>query len=120
MSGWRMRARVDASQTSMVTQLRAVGIQVWIIRQPCDLLLRFWCNRHHDFCWQPMEAKTLRGKRSPKARIDTRQIQQIRFLAETSTPTAGTFEEAWRKLNQRHSLGRIESPQPLQPIREIA
>ena len=108
MSLNRFATKVDATQKEVVRGLRAVRVKVFIIKKPCDLLLWFWCNRHHDFCWQTLEVKTPHGKRDPKARIDERQIAQNEFLLETQTPIATSFDEAWRQLNQRHNLGDLK------------
>lgn len=109
MTQYRAAAKVDASQASLVKALRDAGIDVWPIRQPCDLLLRFYCTRHRDYCWQPLEVKTAYGKKSPKPRLDIRQKGQAYFLDTTNTPIATDFDSAWRELNQRHTLGRVET-----------
>lgn len=108
MSLHRWNAKTDATQADLVKDLRKAGIDVWVIRQPVDLLLRFWCNRHHDFCWQPLEVKTPYGKKDPKARTRADQEEQQEFLRETLTPIATDFDSAWRELNMRHKLGRVE------------
>lgn len=107
MTQYRAAAKVDESQRPVVRALRDAGVMVWPIRQPCDLLLRFWCNRHHDYCWQTLEVKTAYGKKSPKPRLDSRQKDQQAFLEATDTPIATDFDSAWRELNKRHSLGRV-------------
>jgi hypothetical protein len=99
----RWAAKVDSTQPAIVEQLQAVGICVYDIRWPCDLLLRFWCNRHHDFCWQPLEIKTPCGKRRT-VRQDPRQKAQQEFLTETNTPIAIDFDSAMAELNKRHAL----------------
>lgn len=116
MTQYRTAAKVDAAQEPVVKALRQAGIQVWSIRQPCDLLLRFWCNRHRDFCWQTLEVKTAYGKKSPKPRLDTRQKDQKAFLEGTDTPVAMDFNSAWCELNKRHALGRVEVSYPLKPL----
>lgn len=116
MSIHRYAAKTDTSQAPLVHALRDAGIQVWQIRQPCDLLLRFWCNRHQAFCWQTLEAKTPRGKKQPKPRFDGRQTHQKNFLEETQTPVAIDFESAWRELNKRHALGSTHVPCVLKTI----
>lgn len=35
------RSRVDETQSEIVAALRKVGVRVWFIGQPCDLLCRF-------------------------------------------------------------------------------
>lgn len=119
MSINRFAAKVDTTRRELVQALRQAGIQVWLIRKPCELLLRFWCNRHHEFCWQTLEAKTPYGKKDPKARVDPRQKAQRDFLAETDTPVATSFDEAWSRLNQRHRLGAVSIPNPIRSTREM-
>ena len=109
MSIYRKAARVDTAQRDIAHQLQAVGIEVWMIRRPCDLLLRFWCNRHHDYCWQPLEVKTP-NRKDGTARLRKDQDAQTQFLLETNTPVAASFEEAVAKLNQRHALGLSLKP----------
>lgn len=109
MTRFRTAAKVDASQAPLVKALRSAGIEVYGIRHPCDLLLRFWCNRHRDYCWQTLEAKTAYGKKDPKARLDARQNKQLEFLETTDTPIATDFDSAWRELNKRHSLGAVQT-----------
>ncbi len=113
MSRHRYAAKIDNTQPGIVKDLEAIGIEVWDIRYPVDLLLRFWCNRHHDYCWQPLEIKTPYGVRNPKARVDRRQTAQNEFLRETNTPTATSFDEALAEINRRHQLLRITVPRPL-------
>lgn len=104
MSIRRWAARVDTTQAAIVKGLRDMGVKVWLIREPCDLLAYFWCNRHHDFCWQTIECKTPYGKKHPKYKPDGRQEVQRRFLEDTRTPIALTLEGAIAELNKRHSL----------------
>lgn len=110
MSIHRHAAKTDSVQTELIRDLRAAGIGVWVIGRPVDLLLRFWCARHHDYCWQPLEIKTAYGKKDPKARVDPRQEQQIEFIRATHTPIATDFATAWQELNKRHALGRPAFP----------
>lgn len=100
----RRAAKVDSSQPDLVKDLRKAGIDVWVIKQPVDLLLRFWCNRHRDYCWQPLELKTP-NRKDGTARPRTDQGEQTRFLLETNTPVATDFQSAVAALNQRHALG---------------
>lgn len=97
--------RVDQAQGQIKRQLEAALIQVWIMEEPCDLLLRFWCNRHHDFCWQPLEVKTARKGGKIAKRVD--QPVQDAFLRITNTPAVSSFEQAWGALNRLH---RLEAP----------
>lgn len=109
MSFNRYDRRTDTTQGDLVRSLRGAGVQVWVIGYPCDLLLRFWCTRHREHCWQPLEVKTAYGKKDPKPRVDARQEKQREFLLETQTPIATDFDSAWRELNMRHALGRVET-----------
>jgi hypothetical protein len=106
--------RPDSSQKPLVQALRDVGIQVWLIGRPCDLLLYFWCNRHHDFCWQTLEVKSPQKNGTQKKRYD--QARQDEFLAATGTPVALDFDSAWAALNARHKLGRVEANGILHPF----
>ena len=106
--------RPDQSQRALVKALRDAGIRVWLIGRPCDLLLRFWCNRHHEFCWQTLECKTPQKSGKPRVRHD--QPDQQEFLSSTDTPVATTFEAAWTVLNARHRLGRTDVPCVLKPL----
>ncbi len=110
MSIHRYAAKVDKTQATLVRALESAGIQVWPIRQPCDLLLRFWCKRHQSYCWQTLEVKTNVGKKDPKPRVRREQEEQNTFLRETDTPIAVDFDTAWRELNLRHTLGSIDIP----------
>lgn len=106
MSLNRFAARTDSTQRTIIAQLRASSIQVWIIKRPCDLLLRFWCNRHRDHCWQPLELKSP-NRVDGSVRLRKDQAAQNEFLIETNTPVAASWEDAIRQLNQRHHLGVI-------------
>jgi hypothetical protein len=108
MSIHRYNARTDTSQKPIVKALRDAGVRVWHIGRPCDLLLRFWCERHHDHCWQTLEVKTPVTKAGDPRRRKDQQTQDT-FLAETDTPRATDFDSAWRELNKRHSLGRVQT-----------
>jgi hypothetical protein len=116
---FRSAAKVDSAQKSIVQALRNMGIEVWAIRQPCDLLLRFWCESHHGHCWQTMEVKTPYGKKSPRPRLDSRQKKQQDFLDRTYTPVVVSFEDAMRKLNTLHRTKRIDVSYVLKPIPTI-
>jgi len=105
--------RNDLSQRPLVSALRQAGIRVWKIGRPCDLLLYFWCNRHHDFCWQTLEVKTAQPNGRRKIRYD--QAQQTEFILSTRTPIAVDFPSAWTALNALHRLGRIDIPCLLKP-----
>jgi hypothetical protein len=115
-NGRAMVRRVDKTQRAIKTQLETALVQVWIMEEPCDLLTRFWCNRHHDFCWQPLEVKTPQGKKNPKARARKDQKAQEEFLAATGTPVVISFEEAWRALNRLHRLEGVNMQTQLRPV----
>ncbi len=94
MSIQRWATKIDSTQTAIVEGLRQVGVRVWIIRQPCDLLCYLWSNPLQRFIWQTLEVKTPYGKRNPKAKMDARQRNQTKFLAETQTPVVTCLEDA--------------------------
>ena len=89
MSLNRYAKKTDTSQPLIIEALRRAGWYVWIIGWPCDLLC--WKS---DKGFRCLEAKTLYGKKNPKAVIDKRQQGQIAFLETTCTPRVGTPEEA--------------------------
>lgn len=95
-------AKSDSNQSGLVDQLRDRGIEVWIIRRPCDLLLRFWCERHQWTCWQTLEVK------NPNAGTRHDQEEQRRFIQQTNTPVATDIQSALRELSKFHTLPRIQ------------
>lgn len=101
-NGRAMVRKVDQSQRSIKQQLETALVQVWVMEEPCDLLTRFWCNRHHDFCWQPLEIKTARKGGRIAKRVD--QPIQNEFLRTTNTPAVYSFDQAWAALNRLHRL----------------
>lgn len=85
MSFKRYANRVDTAQKPIVDGLRDVpGIQVWVIREPCDLLTLFR-NR-----WLPLEVKS----DTSCARTRKDQGKQKEFLAATGVPVVKTVQEA--------------------------
>ncbi len=94
----RYARKVDSTQADIVRDLRAGGIKVWVIEEPCDLLCRYWSNTQRRFLWQPLECKPLTGKRNPKARIRKDQPEQTAFLKENDVPVVTSFDEALRAL----------------------
>ena len=88
MSIQRWNAKTDTVQSSIVEGLEKLGVRVWVIRLPCDLLCWF------RGVWQPLEVKTPYGKKQPKARMDKRQKAQLDFLRETQTPVVTSLDEA--------------------------
>lgn len=116
MSRWRMRAKVDTVQPAIVKGLEAYGIEVYPIRHPVDLLLRFWCARHKDHCWMPLEIKTPQGKRKPVARQRTEQRQQLDFLTTTNTPAVISLEAALYAINARHTLESVTLQTHVRPL----
>lgn len=96
MSLNRYAKRADSTQTAIVEALRAAGAKVYVISKPCDLLVRYLSRAYGHYLWTPMEVKTARGKKVPKARVDKRQQEQIAFLEESGTPVVTTPEQALR------------------------
>lgn len=92
----------DKTRKVIKLQLEAAGVEVWEIGQPCGLLLRFWCQRHHDYCWQPLDLKLPRGKKTP---LDKRLKGQL--LLSAGMIAAATFESAWLALNRLHTLDSV-------------
>ncbi len=78
MSIQRWAARTDTSQQPIVNALRKAGWSVWFIGRPVDLLC--W---KHGRGFQLLECKTARGKKTPKAVIDKRRIEQNEFIELT-------------------------------------
>lgn len=77
------------------------------MRWPVDLLLRFWCARHKDYCWMVMEIKSPTGKKTPKARFRQEQKEQTEFLAHTNTPAVISLDGALFAINARHRLESV-------------
>lgn len=90
----RRAAKCDTAKAAIVEALRKNGIEVYDMKQPVDLLCRWYSNTLRGYAWQPLEVKTPRGKRNPKARIDPRQAAQTEFIAHTRTPVVTTPQEA--------------------------
>lgn len=88
----RRAAKPDDAQPKIVKALREAGCRVEIIRQPVDLLVRFWSNKYRHFIWTPMEIKTPTKTGKRRKRLD--QKAQDDFIAETGTPVVLTKEEA--------------------------
>lgn len=98
MSLYRRAAKVDTVQADIVRGLQQAGVRVEVIKQPVDLLCRYWSNRHRDFIWMPVEVKSPYGKKNPKARVRSDQETQRRFLAETGVPVVTSLDEALQAL----------------------
>lgn len=96
MSFNRYARRKDISHDEIVSALRGAGWSVYEIGRPVDLL-----------CWKAgkgfvcLEAKTARGKRNPKARIDKRNEEQIKFIETTGTPRVTCAMEALLAVGER-------------------
>jgi hypothetical protein len=73
--------RVDNTQEEIVTALRQAGARVWVIGQPCDLLIR------HRGRWLLLECKSTK-------RRDKRQKLQAEFLMQNDVPVVTSPEEA--------------------------
>lgn len=84
MSLRRYAKKVDATQKAIVEALRQVGVQVWVISQPCDLLTLYRKR------WLPLECKP----EDPKNRNRKDQAGQKEFLEATGTPVVKTVLEA--------------------------
>ena len=85
------------------------------MRWPVDLLLRFWCVRHKDYCWMPLEVKSPQGRRTPKARFRQEQTEQNEFLAKTNTPAVISLDGALFAINARHRLDSVHLQTQLRP-----
>lgn len=87
------------ARKELIQALRGIEISAWIIQGPADLVLRFWCDRHHDYCWM----------------LVSNLIHDHEFCRETNTPMAKTFDEVRHAINLRHAIGSIVLPPVLQP-----
>lgn len=82
----RRAAKVDTAQPHIIDALRKAGVQVWVIKLPCDLLTLYHGR------WLPLECKT--ASKTGRIAKDKRQADQIAFLEQTSCPVVSTPEEA--------------------------
>jgi len=91
--------KVDSSQQDIVDGLRKMGVRVWIIGWPCDLLLLYWSNLHQTFRLGTMECKT--PTKTGKRRKRKDQADQDLFLEDTETPVVLSLDEAiaWLRNN---------------------
>lgn len=94
MSLPRYAARVDTTQSEIVEALRKAGWNVLVLGYPVDLL----CDKNGEI--RLLECKTPTGKRTPKARLDKRQVAQAEFCARTKTPYVTSAIEALRALGE--------------------
>jgi hypothetical protein len=94
----RYARKVDSTQAEIVSGLRAAGVHVEIIEEPCDLLCHYWSRQAGRFLWQPIECKPLTGKRSLKARIRKDQAAQTDFLTMYRVPVVTSAAEALEAL----------------------
>jgi hypothetical protein len=120
MSRFRRAAKIDSTQPAIVLGLQARGVEVYPMRWPVDLLLRFWCLRHKEHCWMPLECKTPEGKKNPKARFRQEQVEQNEFLAHTNTPAVTSLEGALFAINARHELESTRLPIHLRTVESVA
>ncbi|HUD12004.1 MAG TPA: hypothetical protein VMS08_06340 [Candidatus Saccharimonadia bacterium] len=88
----RRAAKVDASQADIVDGLREVGVKVWVIGWPCDLLCLYWSGKYQTFLWQTLESKS--PTKTGKRRKRTDQAKQDEFLASTGTPVVLSLNDA--------------------------
>lgn len=95
MSKFRRAAKRDISEPEIVKALKKAGWEVYR-ELPVDLLV--WKASKGFHC---LEAKTARGKKSPKAVIDKRQKEQIDFINTTGTPRVTCAEEALLAVGER-------------------
>ena len=84
MTSFKRRSRKDATEDAIVKALEQVGVEVWVIERPCDLLTLY------RGLWQPLEVKPLDWK----PRKD--QAEQTERLARTRIPVVTTPLEALR------------------------
>ncbi len=99
MAYWRRARKVDANQAEIISGLEQMGVRVWIIGRPCDLLTRF------RGLWLPLEVKSL----DPHNRNRRDQEEQKKFLEETGTPVVRTPAEAFDRVQghwRRHCQWR--------------
>lgn len=85
----RRAARVDVNQSEVVLGLRAAGILVFIIKEPCDILT----YQPAKDVWKPLEIKKPGFVRPRKD-----QEKQNRFLRDTKTPIVRNALEALQAL----------------------
>lgn len=83
MSLRRFAKRADSTQKAIVEALRKVGIKVWIISTPCDLLTYYPPYKR----WRPLECK-------PEKRKRTDQPEQDEFLTAHEVPRVTSPAEA--------------------------
>ena len=81
MSINRYAARVDGPQAEIVAALRKMGVKVWVIKQPVDLLTR-WAG-----LWLPLEIK-----RDKKAKFSS--TKQEKFCKDHDVPVVTNAAEA--------------------------
>jgi hypothetical protein len=111
----RYNKRPDSSQADIVKDLREKGgWRVDIIGRPVDLLcfkvvsleqlMRATACEGGFRLFMPLEAKTARGKKNPKAVVDKRQQEQIDFINDTGTRRVTSGFEARLALGDEVSL----------------
>ena len=88
----RWARKTDASQQAIIDGLRKLGVKVWVIEEPCDLLTLYWSSKYQTFLWQPLECKT--PTKTGKRRKRTDQAEQDEFIAGTGTPVVLSLDEA--------------------------
>lgn len=85
----RYARKVDTTQSAIVETLRMAGWMVWIIEEPCDLLLFHPATQ----TWRTLECKSPKNKKGdPK--LDKRQVKQNEFIELTGTPRVTSSKEA--------------------------
>ena|SRR5450631_3728003 len=84
--------KIDAAQSPIVDGLKRMGMFVWFIEHPCDLLVYYFSKRRNEKRFQTLEVKTPTRTGKPRKRYD--QQTQDNFLEATNTPVVLTLDEA--------------------------
>lgn len=95
----RYAKKVDATQKAIVEALRAIGVKVWIIGEPVDLLALY------RGVWRLIECKP----QDPKNRNRKDQEKQAQFLTDTATPVCRTPEAAIAAVMGRNAVHPIDT-----------
>lgn len=91
----RYAKKRDSAEPAIIQALESIGVHVWRLDEPCDLLL--WRPEWGAGKFRMLEVKTGRGKRLTVAR-DKRQQAQQNFIASTGTPIVRTPLEALKAI----------------------
>ena len=95
----RWAAKRDAVERVIIDGLEKLGVRVWQTEFPADLLVLFWSGRYQTFLWTPAEVKS--PTKTGKILKDKRQVEQLKFLAETHCPVWTSLDDAiaWMREN---------------------